>query len=234
MKGYFFIADLLGFSRIIENLADDQLETRISAWVDLVESSAATHGIRNFQLISDTLFAATDSSAAGLKQIIDFSQCLLSKGLEKSFPIRGAVSHGGYEWGKLTYGKAVIMGHQLEMNQNWIGVGCSNDLPHLTNAWGLDSVVCYPLPMKRGPVRLHPVVVWNVPELKTMTSLICREGLTRQGDVLGWEWSQKVDNTIQFRMYLHILRTLNGSPSQFYGTSPLEVLELNLFRNQSP
>ena len=229
MEGYFFIADLLGFSRIIKNSPEENVALPIEAWVELIENTAAKFEITQLQLISDTVFAATESSADGLTTLVKFARSLLSDGLRKSLPIRGAITHGTYQWGRLTYGKAVISAHELEMTQDWIGVGCENELPHLTGAWGLDSLVCFPLPMKRGPVKLHPVVAWDVPEFKTLVSLLCRKGLAQQGEILGWEWGQKVNNSVQFGMYLRILTATKDKGTTFHGLLPLEAIEMNLF-----
>lgn len=233
MEGYFFIADLLGFSRIVENTPEEALQERIAAWVALVEATAARLGIPQFQLISDTVFAATDSTRGGLGKLIGFARDLLNDGVPQSLPIRGAISHGSYTWGALTYGKAVIQAHELETAQDWIGVGCDNLLPHLADSWGLDSVVCFPLPLKRGPIKLHPVVSWAVPEFPKLVRALCDKGLTRQGELLGWEWGQKVNNTIHFGMHLRMLAANGENGSKFHGFLPVEAIELNMFGPQS-
>ncbi len=192
MTGYFLIADLLGFGSIVQNLSEESLSNRIETWVELIQGTATKLGVQHVQLISDTVFAATESSSEGLEKLIKFGSTLLNAGVPLSLPIRGAISHGEYSWGKLTYGKAVIRGHELEAAQDWIGIGCENALPHLTSAWGRDSLVCYPLPMKRGAIRLHPVVAWEVPEFQVLIRFLSSDGLIREGDALGWELGQKL------------------------------------------
>lgn len=118
MEGYFFIADLLGFRRIVQNSTEETLPQRVMAWVDLIETTAGKCGIKQIQLISDTVFAATESSADGLQRLVSLAHGLLSDGLKQSLPVRGAITHGSYEWGRLTYGKAVIRAHGLEMAQD--------------------------------------------------------------------------------------------------------------------
>src|SRR5216117_3259948 len=159
-SGYFFVGDLLGFSRIIENSTGAELDQRVQAWIDLVEEAATAASINNLQLISDTVFAATGPEVDGLDRLIRFSRCLLTKGIHRSLPVRGAISFGGYTWGRLTYGKAVIDGHELERGQQWIGVGCAPGLPHVSTFWSLTALVCFPLPFAGGPIRLLPAVAW--------------------------------------------------------------------------
>ena len=81
MTGYFFIADLLGFSNIVRNSSDSELTTRINGWTTLVDSLANQIGIKDIRLMSDTVFAFTDSSSDGLKKLIEFSHLLLSHGV---------------------------------------------------------------------------------------------------------------------------------------------------------
>lgn len=229
MIGYFLMADVLGFSKIVQNLPDDVLADRVEGWVQLVERNASRIGISSFQLISDTLFVSTESSSAGLSALIEYARCLLSEGLAQSLPIRGAIVHGGYKWGKLTYGKTVVRAHNLEMAQDWVGITCDSELPHLSAAWGYESLVRYPPPFKSGRIALHPVVSWDVPSFRAIVRMLCSQGLTKANDVLDWNWGRKVNNTAQFGYYLRLLRRANENPRNFYGRSPLETVELELF-----
>lgn len=153
----------------------------------------------------DTLFAGAPSTVEGLSGLLSFSRDLLSRGFEKSFPIRGAIVHGEYVFGKLTYGRAVIAAHELEQAQNWIGITCAPDLPNIETLWSLDLVVCYPAPLKRGPMKLHPVVSWPVPPTERLMRLLTGGGLTRGQGVITWELGEKANNTILFRLYQEIL-----------------------------
>jgi len=113
MIGYFFVADILGFGNIVRNSNEVDLVARINSWTTIVDSLAHQHGIDNIQLISDTVFAYTESSTAGLRKLVEFSRLLLNQGVQQSLPIRGAITHGDFDWGRLTYGIAVITAHEL-------------------------------------------------------------------------------------------------------------------------
>lgn len=158
MIGYFFVADILGFGNIVRNSNEVDLVARINSWTTLVDSLAHQHDIDNIQLISDTVFAYTESSTAGLRKLVEFSRSLLNQGVQQSLPIRGAITHGYFDWGRLIYGIAVITAHELETSQNWIGVSCDNNLPHLEENWGFDSLIAYPTPLKAGSIKIYPVV----------------------------------------------------------------------------
>jgi hypothetical protein len=229
LEGYFLMADILGFSKIIENTKDVELDSRIGSWVTLVEALAKEYDIHSLQLLSDTVFAGTNSTQTGLRSLIAFGRSLLQKGLDASFPVRGAISHGSYEFGRLTYGKVVIKCHKIENAQEWMGIGCDANLPHGEGEWGLDSLVCYPVPMKSGPIVLMPTVAWVVPDYKTLAGKLTGNGLTKKDDKLPWEWATKVKNTVEYGLYLRILACNNVKPSQFYGTLPIETFEMNLF-----
>jgi len=225
-QGYFFIGDLLGFGKIIENTNSEELTKRINQWLQLVKNGAQKCGIKNLQLISDTVFAATDSSVEGINKILNFAQYLLSNGVPESLPIRGAITHGEYNWDEhFTYGKAVIDAHKLEMAQNWVGVACSPALPHLSNDQWPDTLVCYPVPKKNGPAMLQAAIVWEIPDLEKLSGFLAAKGLTKNGDVMDWAYADKIIHTINFRNYIH-LKKLNGEPNQnFRGLLPNHVID---------
>lgn len=228
--GYFFICDVLGFSNIVSNSDEGELAGRVQAWVDLSSDAAKRAGVDSVQLISDTLFASTDSTTEGLRRLVTCAQLLLADGTARSLPIRGAIAHGQFQWGQLTYGKAVVGAHHLEMSQEWVGVACENELPHLESHWGIRSLVAYPVPLRSGMVRVHPVVAWDVPKFKDLAKGLAGGGLTRKGEILGWEWARKLSNTAQFGQYLRLLERAGKAPQNFYGLLPSEVMELELFR----
>ena len=215
---YLLVADVLGFGRIITNLPNSDLDDRIRAWVDLVESAASDFGIDRIQLISDTLFASAPSSTEGLATLLGFARQLLVNGIEASFPIRGAIAYGPFAWGTLTYGRAVIAAHELEQAQNWIGISCTNKLPddHAASLWSTDGLVVYPPPFKREKIRLHPVVSWPVPTAKRLTQLLMGGGLTSKGEAITWELGEKMTNTIIFGLYLDWLRTNDAAANRFH------------------
>lgn len=229
MKGYFFIADLLGYANMVKNSNDNELDTRIISWVDLVTRSASSIGINNIQLISDTVFAAADDSTEDLRKLIEFSKCLLNEGVQKSLCIRGAITYGDYTWGEhIVYGKAVIGAHELESSQNWIGVSCEPQLPHASEHWRYGRLIAYPTPMKSGSIIIRPVVDWDIPTTACLYGLVCSEGLTRSGEHLSWPLAEKVNNTLEFSLYKSLLQKNGGDPEIFIGLSPISLIESHI------
>ena len=153
MNNYLLLCDVLGFSSITYNLDSDSLKRRITEWIDVVQTTKADTGVRDTQLISDTLFVLEQDSAAGLRRLLRFAQTLIERGIARSLPIRGAITYGGVEWGPLIYGKPVIDAHQLERSLDWIGVACSPKLHRVDECWDWDLVVTYPPPKR--PVRFN-------------------------------------------------------------------------------
>ncbi len=228
LEGYFLAADLLGFKNIIQNTSETELTRRIDAWLSLVDSAATKGQVSKTQLISDTVFAAADSNSESFQGLLEFSKYLLQEGIKQSLPVRGAISYGTFEWGRLTHGKAVNRAHELEKAQNWIGITCDNQLPHLNDNWGLDSLICYPAPMKSGEIKIHPVISWNVPDFQTLVRSLCQGGLTKNGEILPWFWGEKVNNTVQFGLYRTLLKKRGEDVRCFYGLLPIEVIHLEL------
>jgi hypothetical protein len=229
MEGYFLTADLLGFGSIVKNSDDGELSSRVANWIELVKRAAAGANLCNrIQLISDTVFVAADSTTDGLASIIRFARELLTSGARSSLPIRGGISHGTFEWGELTYGKAVIEAHQLESRQNWIGVACCPGIPHVDQLWGEDGLVCYTPPLKSGQIQVMPVVVWDVPSFDELWKSLCSNGLVKKGEVLAWPWAEKVTNTVEFENYLYILRGKQGTYEKFHGFLPIQTISANL------
>lgn len=218
--GYFLAADLLGFGKIVKNSTPAELDARMEAWSSLVESTAKTYGISQFQLISDTIFVGIPSTQKGLISLLSFSRELLSRGIEQSFPLRGAIVHGAYRFGNLTYGRAVITAHELEQTQNWIGIACEPGLPHIGSAWSVDVVICYPVPKKRGPYLLQPAVSWPVPTEGELVKLLSNGNLMKEGEVYTWEVAEKASNTTHFRLHQEYLREHDLDGSRFDGFLP--------------
>ncbi|MDD5219801.1 MAG: hypothetical protein PHV11_04445 [Candidatus Bipolaricaulis sp.] len=223
-KGFFLIVDVLGFSSIVSNTRPNHLDQRVADWIDLANALGIKHGINRLQFISDTLFAATPGQQADLLRLVAYARDLLQQGLAASLPVRGAISHGSFVWGNLTYGPAVLQAHQLENKQDWVGVATTH-VPHLDRAWGLDTLVCYPVPCHRGRVELYPAVAWDVPCFADTAKHLCEGGLTRPGEELPWEWARKVTNTVLFGCYLRFLSMTGGSAASFTGLSPVQFLE---------
>jgi len=149
-EGYFFIADLLGFANMISNLKEADCDERVEGWISLVKEATTKAGVTQFQLISDTLFAAAPATSAGLGSLVKLARHLLNEGVPQSYPIRGAITFGTYQWGDLIYGKAVINAHKLEAAQNWVGVSCTPTLPHTPDFLASISWSCTSLLRRRG------------------------------------------------------------------------------------
>jgi hypothetical protein len=226
--GYILAIDLLGFGNIIKNSPETDLPRRIQEWIALIEKAKITSGLSKVQLISDTVFVSAESSSAGLRGVITFARTILNEGVPQSLPIRGAITHGPYEWGTLIYGKAVVNAHVLESNQDWIGVTCENALPHINEFWAIDSLLSYPTPLKTGNIRINPVVSWEVREYNVLAAALCNKGLTEPGEILQWPWLGKLNNTVQFGIYRKIIKETGLDCKTFCGTSPMEIIALNI------
>lgn len=200
--GYFFLGDVLGFKNIVKNTSETDETNYIEKWVSLVKSAAEFCGLaQEPQLISDTVFATAPAMPEGLQQLIRFSRYLLEHGFEQSLLLRGAITFGPHHWGKLTYGLPVIEAHELEASQDWIGVTCA-DIPDADHFWGPKGLVCYPAPFKEGLIRLHPVVVWDVPTQDRLILVSTSVPLSNAGEVLRWNWRRRLRNTLDFSEYL--------------------------------
>lgn len=55
-SGQILIADILGFSNIVRNLNGEELNSRIKDWTDLVDGLSKKYELKEYQLLSDTLF----------------------------------------------------------------------------------------------------------------------------------------------------------------------------------
>ena len=131
---YFLAADLLEFSNLVSNLDGEKLDQRIHEWVKLIERIKPGAPAES-QLISDTLFYRESGTADGLERMLRFCKTLLEACLAHALPIQGAVAFGQVQWGELTYGPAVLEAHRLETAQDWIGIACAANLPHIGKLW---------------------------------------------------------------------------------------------------
>jgi hypothetical protein len=223
--GFFFVGDLLGFSRIMENLAVEARDRRVVEWTTLVAEAASAADVARYQLLSDTVFAAAGGEQGELSRLVRFAQRLLDVGLSQSFPVRGAISFGEYNWGDLVYGPAVVAAYNLEKAQEWIGVSCDSGVPVSPGMWSQRSLICYPPPLKSGQIRLHPVVAWKVPHSSALIAAVTKGGLVAPGEILTQEWAVKVGNTLQFGMYQHIADKEGFPAERFRGLIGLQVIE---------
>ena len=73
---YFMVADILGFSKMMENLDVYSQAQRITEWKELVPHTGLEAGVTESQLISDTLFVREMDSTHGLARLLKFGQLL--------------------------------------------------------------------------------------------------------------------------------------------------------------
>ena len=214
MSSHILVGDVLGFSRLVSNLGHGRLDDRLKTWVDLVKDILSETNIQHSQLISDTIFVREDDSVKGLERLLQFSKLLLERGLSNHFPVRGAISKGDLTWGPLTYGKALIRGHELERQQDWIGIACESGLAAVP--WSWDLVCCYPVPKKSGSIRTMPAVVWNIPDAPDLINKCCGQGLLTDGEHVTWELHSKLNNTLAFSMYVQRARQQHSNPAKYH------------------
>ena len=221
---YFMVVDILGFSEIIKNLNGDEQNQRIADWVDLVETAKREAGVKETQLISDTLFVREEDSVEGLERLLRFGKILLERGLEINYPLRGAIVHGSATWGNPTYGKAVIAAHEVERALDWIGIACDLHLPHLGQLWGWDKVVRYPVPRKSGAVEMMGAVTWEVPRLAKLGVMTTDKGLVDPDERANWGVITKQERTHQFGIYLTLGQSAGMYPASEPGWSPMDII----------
>ena len=227
--GYILIADILGFSNIVRNLEDRELEIRIKDWINLIKTLSDKYEFKEYKLLSDTLFLSCEGNQKPLfENLVNFSIELLDQGLDRMIPIKGSITYGNYEWGDLIYGKPIIEGHMLENNQNWIGITLQNDVPNVDELWDNRKIVCYPSPMKTGVIRLHPVIAWNPPSSEQIIIKTTNKGLVKPKEYMEWTWADKIKNTVDFKIYIEILRSMGANGKEFNGFLPFQTIELNI------
>ena len=219
MQSYLLVADVLGFSKILTNTSDNYLPERMKTWIDLVKNIQHDTNIKHVQLMSDTVFVhQEDHSKEGVDRLFQFSRILLERGLENSFPIRGAITYGHVSWEQeLIYGKAVLDAALLERSLDWIGIACG---PLPTVPWSWDLTCCYPVPKKSGEVLLSPAVVWTIPKADELVRRANSEGLMKAKEVYRWENYSKQINTLAFSKYIHLTKQEGLSPERFHGKFP--------------
>jgi len=223
--GYILIADILGFSNIISNLDDKKLSERVEEWINLVRFLTAKHEIESYQLLSDTIFVAINGTETEhLTKIIEFGKTLLNESLKIDIPIKGAITYGSFSWGELIYGKPIIEAHNLEMNQNWIGITLNSGIPHAEECFNINTLVTYPTPMKKGVIKLYPVIVWDDYSFEDLSKMTVNRGLAMEGEHLSWPWAEKIRNTAEFFLYLKFLKSQSLSCDKFYGLSPIQSI----------
>ena len=214
---YFMVVDILGFSEIIKNLKGDELDQRIMDWIELVQTTKVEAGVKETQLLSDTLFVREEDSADGLERLLTFARLMLERGFDKNFPLRGSIVHGNAAWGTLTYGDAVRKAHEYERSFEWVGIACEPGLPRIDEMWDWDVVVVYPVPRKTGEVQTMPAVAWNVPDTNKLVHGAAANGLMSDKEVVRWETATKWERTIRFGLYLRVGKLGDLNPRVWTG-----------------
>ena len=216
MKSFILVADILGFSNVVSNLPPDNLSERMDAWVCLVQQTKCDTKIDRVKLVSDTIFAQVADSEDGMKRLFRFSKLLLERGLENSFFIRGAISHGEASWSnELIFGKAVLDAHRLESSLDWVGIACTEidkELP-----WSWDLACRYPAPQKgREKVLSVPVIVWTPPD--SFDILDKWDSRELHDDDTGFFWADfsKLSNTSIFFKYVRDSERKGLEPHKFH------------------
>ena len=210
---------------MVNNLPGDLQAERINEWIGLVNETSHEMEVRETQLISDSLFVVEENTESGLERLLKFAQLLITRGIDISFPIRGAITHGNVSWGQLTYGKAVLQAYELERSLEWIGVACSPLLPDIASMWDWDLVAVYPAPRKSGEAILGPVVVWDVPRSESLLAKVAAGGSHRAGEYIGWDVIAKVERTLQFGLYVKLAKESGLQPDTFRGFFPMQAIE---------
>lgn len=229
-NGICLLVDILGFSKIVESLNDNELDKRINEWVDLVRSLTNKYSITKYNLLSDTLFVNFDND---LSKTIKFSKELIEKSTFKCIPLRGAATFGEIIFGDFIYGKAVIKAHKLEMNQKWIGIVFDRNIPDIENYYGHDKLLNYAVPMKSGYVKVYPVLSWEVPEVIELVKCLNGPGLNDKEHRICQNVLEILTNTSIFKTQRNLKKVSNDNfkepghpPSHF--VEQLEKIILNL------
>lgn len=207
--GYFFCGDIMGFSKLIENLSNSSLNSIINDWISLIYQAADECNISRIQLLSDTVYAAANDSKEELSKLIAFSRILLNKGIKRLLPIRGAISFGHYNWDKLVYGKAVLDAHRLEKNQRWIGVTLQNSILLSNEENEKFGLLRYPVPLLEKSSLIHHSVIWDVPLFCELSHSLSLQNLPLSSLFLDKNCKDKIRNTAIYGAFLRQCRGLN-------------------------
>ncbi|MFI3164476.1 MAG: hypothetical protein R3Y65_08580 [Bacillota bacterium] len=203
---YILIADILGFSNLISN--NEHADKILDKWVSSITK------IKNdveITLLSDTIFAVSDS----LSKVIKYANAILEIGAKDAIPIRGAITHGEVANNKLIYGKAVIMAHKLEMNQNWMGIMIDNEaIPEQYCKQHVNSglVLKYLVPVKEGKDIISYVVNWNVRDVDALHMVFNKHNSNLKNNV---KILNLFYNTLDFFIYKKFINKLNKIPTEY-------------------
>lgn len=224
---YCLVADIVGFSNIMENLGEEERSRRVTEWIEIVIACTKRNKIDpdRWQFVSDTVFVGAPDTESGLKNLVKFGRDLLESGLKESLPVRGGVAHGETSWGDpFAYGPAIVRAHRLCEGQKWVGISCEPSVPHVSVLWSrAEGLVAYAVPMKVGNISVRPAVVWTIPKASDLTKFLTDKGLTRQGQPMDWRWGEIVQNTILYGLYLKLLPE-KAHVDGFHGYFPAHLI----------
>lgn len=224
---YCLVADIVGFSNIMENLTEQERSARVTEWIEIVVASTKRNRIDPdlWQFVSDTVFVGAPDTEDGLRCLVNFGRDLLQIGLDQSLPVRGGISIGETSWDDpFAYGPAIVRAHRLCDNQKWVGVSCEPELPHVSTLWSrTDGLVAYAVPMKEGRISVRPAVMWSIPPASRLIKFLTDKGLVRQGQPMEWRWGEIVQNTILFALYLRLLPE-ESQIDGFHGYIPAHLI----------
>jgi hypothetical protein len=212
----------------MRHLSLDKQFSYVKSWDNLVELVTNKFDIvENCLRCSDTLFVKGGSDSEDLKTLIEFSKCILEKGIELDFPVRGGIAYGNAVLDKekdLAYGDGLVKAYDLADRSDWIGTCCEHDLPQVQCLWDFDLIFVYPVPMKDEIVTFVPAVSWNVPdyiELRRKTEKFFPASGSQS--FTDWKYSNRIQNTIIFSLYLRMVKfgLIKAEPSAFPGHPPI-------------
>lgn len=227
---YCYVADLLGFKKMVLNLPNEQQADRVKNWIQLVSKGASKFEIKKYKLVSDTIFAVTKGDEDGLENLLNFSKYMLERGTRKSFLLRGAISYGDVTWNKhIPYGKAIVDAFNHSNKQDWIGTSLRpNIISDKSSLWASKLIINYVIPFKKGDVYVLPAIIWDVPIFEDLLTLSTGGGLfpgeANKFNEFDFSHFSKIQNTQIFSHYVRIVMSRKCPLNAIYGSQPLEMI----------
>lgn len=227
-KMYCYVGDLLGFKKTILNLPPEDQADRVKEWIRFVLDGIKEFNLPKYHLVSDTIFAGADNSREGLENLLKFSKYMLENGIQKSFPLRGAIAFGDVTWDEhISYGEAIVHAYNLANDQIWIGTACSYNLPHLdvnSPFYESELLIAYPVPEKTELISYRATVVWQIPSSKNLITLTSTRGLMGDKERFKSSYANIIQNTLMYSSYIDKVRSMGWPFKGFYGMLPIELI----------
>lgn len=225
-----YVGDVLGYKNIMINLPlADQL-TRIEAWKNLINDGIKKFDLSEHIIVSDAVYVCAENNKGSLQKLLEFSKYMLTEGIKRCFPIRGAITFGDVvldEEKNLVCGKAAANAYNLAEEQDWIGTCCEDNLPLVAHLWDFNLVFKYLAPMKREKVIPRPVISWNIPKYADLRRNTIGLGLTNESEDMEWFYANRIQNTIMLKWYLNgaMMKIIKANPSIFQADLPIEHID---------